>query len=61
MAVCHRAFFRTLTTLGTPRDLARRRAHDHLLLPADFETADALTAAVSQVRPEDWTYCGRMF
>jgi hypothetical protein len=29
--------------------------------PADFETADALTAAVSQVRPEDWTYCGRMF
>jgi MmyB-like transcription regulator ligand binding domain len=44
-------FFCTLTTFGTPRDLTLAELTIISFYPADSETAEALTAAVSQAGP----------
>lgn len=46
------AFFCTLTTFGTPRDLTLAELTIISFYPADTETAEALTAAVSHERQE---------
>jgi transcriptional regulator with XRE-family HTH domain len=44
------AFFCTLTTFGTPRDLTLAELTIVAFYPADAQTADALSAAVSEAR-----------
>ena len=45
------AFFCTLTTFGTPRDLTLAEMTIVAFYPADSETADALAAAVGKAEP----------
>ena len=45
-------FFCTLTTFGTPRDLTLAELTIISFYPADSDTAEGLTAAVSQARHE---------
>src|SRR5262249_61594233 len=45
------AFFCTLTTFGTPRDLTLAELTIVAFHPANSQTAEALAAAVSKARP----------
>jgi hypothetical protein len=46
------AFFCTLTTFGTPRDVTLAELTIVAFYPANRETAKALTAAVSEAEPD---------
>jgi hypothetical protein len=46
------AFFCTLTTFGTPRDLTLAELSIISFYPANSETADALIAAVGRAQPD---------